>query len=57
MVAMFFLALSFAALTSMISTVELCVRNFVAICGIERQNAVGFTTIAIFSDCQVLQYG
>jgi len=29
MVAMFFLALSFAALTSMISTVELCVRNFV----------------------------
>ena len=29
MVAIFFLALSFAALTSMISTVELCVRNFV----------------------------
>ena len=29
MVTMFFLALSFAALTSMISTVELCVRNFV----------------------------
>ena len=47
MVTMFFLALSFAALTSMISTVELCVRNFVDH-GIERQKAVGFTTIAIF---------
>ncbi len=47
MVTMFFLALSFAALTSMISTVELCVRNFVDH-GIERQKAVGFTTVAIF---------
>jgi len=47
MVTMFFLALSFAALTSMISTVELCVRNFVDH-GIERPQAVGFTTIAIF---------
>jgi NSS family neurotransmitter:Na+ symporter len=47
MVTMFFLALSFAALTSMISTVELCVRNFVDH-GIERQKAVGFTTLAIF---------
>ena len=47
MVAMFFLALSFAALTSMISTVELCVRNFVDH-GIERSHAVGFTSMAIF---------
>ena len=47
MVTMFFLALSFAALTSMISSVELCVRNFVDH-GIERQKAVGFTTLAIF---------
>ena len=47
MVTMFFLALSFAALTSMISTVELCVRNFVDHV-IERQKAVGFTTLAIF---------
>ena len=47
MVTMFLLALSFAALTSMISTVELCVRNFVDH-GIERQKAVGFTTLAIF---------
>ena len=47
MVTMFFLALSFAALTSMISTVELCVRNFVDH-GIERKKAVGFTTLAIF---------
>mgnify|MGYP003958561847 FL=1 len=47
MVTMFFLALSFAALTSMISTVELCVRNFVDH-GIERQKAVGFTSLAIF---------
>ena len=47
MVTMFFLALSFAALPSMISTVELCVRNFVDH-GIERQKAVGFTTLAIF---------
>ena len=47
MVTMFFLALSFAALTSMISTVELCVRNFVDH-GIDRPKAVGFTSIAIF---------
>ncbi|MED5231469.1 MAG: sodium-dependent transporter [Candidatus Thermoplasmatota archaeon] len=47
MVAMFFLALSFAALTSMISTVELCVRNFVDH-GIERPQAVGYTSLAIF---------
>ena len=47
MVAMFFLALSFAALTSMISTVELCVRNFVDH-GINRPQAVGFTSLAIF---------
>ena len=47
MVTMFFLALSFAALTSMISTVELCVRNFVDH-GIERPQAVGFTSLAIF---------
>ena len=47
MVTMFFLALSFATLTSMISTVELCVRNFVDH-GIERKKAVGFTTLAIF---------
>ncbi len=47
MVTMFFLALSFAALTSMISTVELCVRNFVDH-GIDRPQAVGFTSIAIF---------
>ncbi len=43
----FFLALSFAALTSMISTVELCVRNFVDH-GYERNRAVAFTAIAIF---------
>lgn len=43
----FFLALSFAALTSMISTVELCVRNFVDH-GIERTKAVWLTTLAIF---------
>ena len=47
MVAMFFLALSFAALTSMISTVELCVRNFVDH-WVDREKAVGFTSIAIF---------
>jgi NSS family neurotransmitter:Na+ symporter len=47
MVAMFFLALSFAALTSMISTVELCVRNFVDH-GVNREKAVGLTSIAIF---------
>ena len=47
MVTMFFLALSFAALTSMISTVALCVRNFVDH-GIERPQAVGFTSLAIF---------
>ena len=43
----FFLALTFAALTSMISTVELCVRNFVDH-GFERQKAVGLTGLAIF---------
>ncbi len=43
----FFLALSFAALTSMISTVELCVRNFVDH-GYEREKSVLFTSIAIF---------
>ena len=47
MVAVFFLALSFAALTSMISTVELCVRNFVDH-GVDRSQAVGFTSAAIF---------
>ncbi|MDP6869536.1 MAG: sodium-dependent transporter [Candidatus Poseidoniaceae archaeon] len=43
----FFLALSFAALTSMISTVELCVRNFVDH-GFEREKSVLFTSISIF---------
>jgi len=43
----FFLALTFAALTSMISTVELCVRNFVDH-GFERNKAVGITGGAIF---------
>ena len=43
----FFLALTFAALTSMISTVELCVRNFVDH-GFERNQAVGLTGAAIF---------
>ena len=43
----FFLALTFAALTSMISTVELCVRNFVDH-GFERNKAVGITGSAIF---------
>ena len=47
MVAIFFLALSFAALTSMISTVELCVRNFVDH-GVDRSQAVGVTSVAIF---------
>ena len=47
MVAVFFLALSFAALTSMISTVALCVRNFVDH-GVDRSKAVGFTSLAIF---------
>ncbi|SVB00897.1 uncharacterized protein METZ01_LOCUS153751 [marine metagenome] len=47
MVTVFFLALSFAALTSMISTVELCVRNFVDH-GVDRSKAVGFTTVSIF---------
>ena len=47
MMAGFFLALSFAALTSMISTVELCVRNFVDH-GFERTKAVIITGIAIF---------
>jgi NSS family neurotransmitter:Na+ symporter len=43
----FFLALTFAALTSMISTVELCVRNFVDH-GFERNTAVAITGCAIF---------
>ena len=43
----FFLALTFAALTSMISTVELCVRNFVDH-GYERNKAVAMTGAAIF---------
>ena len=47
MVSTFFLALSFAALTSMISTVELCVRNFVDH-GFDRSQAVGFTGLTIF---------
>ena len=47
MVTVFFLALSFAAITSMISTVELCVRNFQDH-GIERSKAVGFTGTVIF---------
>ena len=47
MVTVFFLALSFAALTSMISTVELCVRNFVDH-GYDRSKSVGLTTLAIF---------
>ena len=42
----FFLALTFAALTSMISTVELCVRNFVDH-GFERNKAVGITGVAL----------
>ena len=42
----FFLALSFAALTSMISTVELCVRNFVDH-GYERERSVLLTSVAI----------
>ncbi|MEE3310393.1 MAG: sodium-dependent transporter [Candidatus Thermoplasmatota archaeon] len=42
----FFLALTFAALTSMISTVELCVRNFVDH-GFERDKAVGITGVAL----------
>ena len=42
----FFLALSFAAITSMISTVELCVRNFVDH-GYERKVGL-LTSIAIF---------
>jgi NSS family neurotransmitter:Na+ symporter len=42
----FFLALSFAALTSMISTVELCVRNFVDH-GYGREKSVLLTSIAI----------
>ncbi|MDA0714969.1 MAG: sodium-dependent transporter [archaeon] len=47
MMAGFFLALSFAALTSMISTVELCVRNFVDH-GYDRQKSVFITGVAIF---------
>ena len=43
----FFLALSFAAITSMISTVELCVRNFVDH-GYEREKSVLLTSVAIF---------
>ncbi|MDP6906310.1 MAG: sodium-dependent transporter [Candidatus Thalassarchaeaceae archaeon] len=43
----FFLALTFAALTSMISTVELCVRNFVDH-GFSRNKSVGITGSAIF---------
>lgn len=43
----FFLALSFAALTSMISTVELCVRNFVDH-GYNREKSVAITGAAIF---------
>ncbi len=43
----FFLALSFAALTSMISTVELCVRNFVDH-GYSRDRSVLLTSLAIF---------
>ena len=43
----FFLALTFAALTSMISTVELCVRNFVDH-GYERNRAVAITGVMIF---------
>jgi len=48
MVTIFFLALSFAALTSMISTVELCVRNFVDH-GFDRPMSVAFTGLAIFA--------
>ena len=44
----FFLALSFAAITSMISTVELCVRNFVDH-GFSRNKSVLITTITIFA--------
>jgi len=47
MMAGFFLALSFAALTSMISTVELCVRNFVDH-GYDRERSVLITGIALF---------
>ena len=43
----FFLALSFAALTSMISTVELCVRNFVDH-GYNRERSVAITGLALF---------
>ena len=47
MMAGFFLALSFAAMTSMISTVELCVRNFVDH-GFERKKSVFLTGGLIF---------
>ena len=47
MMAGFFLALSFAAMTSMISTVELCVRNFVDH-GYDRKTSVFITGAAIF---------
>ena len=48
MMTAFFLGLSFAALTSMISTVELCVRNFVDH-GIERNKAVAFTACLLYT--------
>jgi NSS family neurotransmitter:Na+ symporter len=47
MMAGFFLALSFAAMTSMISTVELCVRNFVDH-GYNREKSVALTGAALF---------
>lgn len=47
MMAGFFLALSFAAMTSMISTVELCVRNFVDH-GYDRKTSVFITGAVIF---------
>ena len=47
MMAGFFLALSFAAMTSMISTVELCVRNFVDH-GYDREQSVFITGVALF---------
>jgi len=47
LITVFFLALTFAALTSMISTVELTVRNLVDH-GVERNRAVLLTSITIF---------
>jgi len=44
MMAGFFLALSFAAMTSMISTVELCVRNFVDH-GYDREKSVALISV------------